>query len=161
MTSSDSGRRDDGPGSLEPGAMDPNSVGPDSLDRLRGLRVLVVEDDVDARELLHFALQDRGMVVTSVGTVPEALAALSSQQPHVLLSDVGLPGQDGYALLRAVRDLPAARGGGVVAVAVTAFGRDEDRRNAIDAGFDVHLSKPIEPESLLHVLAEALSQFAG
>lgn len=132
-----------------------------ALASLKGLRALIVEDEVDARELLHFVLEDCGMVVTSVGSVPEALAALSAEQPHVLVSDVGLPGQDGYALLRAVRDLPATRGGGVVAVAVTALGRDEDRRNAIDAGFDVHLSKPVDPQTLLHVLAEALEQFAG
>lgn len=132
-----------------------------ALASLRGLRALIVEDEVDARELLHFVLEDTGMLVTSVGSVPEALAALSAEQPHVLVSDVGLPGQDGYALLRAVRDLPATRGGGVVAVAVTALGRDEDRRNAIDAGFDVHLSKPVDPQTLLHVLAEALEQFAG
>ncbi len=132
-----------------------------NLASLKGLRALIVEDEVDARELLHFVLEDSGMVVTSVGSVPEALAALSAEQPHVLVSDVGLPGQDGYALLRAVRDLPATRGGGVVAVAVTALGRDEDRRNAIDAGFDVHLSKPVDPQTLLHVLAEAIEQFAG
>lgn len=128
---------------------------------LAGRRVLIVEDEPDARELLHFVLEDAGMIVTSVGTVPEALAALSAERPQILVSDVGLPGQDGYALLRAVRDLPAARGGGVVAVAVTALGRDEDRRNAIDAGFDVHLSKPVDPETLLHVLAEAVAQYSG
>lgn len=128
---------------------------------LAGRRVLIVEDEPDARELLHFVLEDAGMVVTSVGSVPEALAALSAERPQILVSDVGLPGQDGYALLRAVRDLPAARGGGVVAVAVTALGRDEDRRNAIDAGFDVHLSKPVDPETLLHVLAEAVAQYSG
>lgn len=128
---------------------------------LAGRRVLIVEDEPDARELLHFVLEDAGMIVTSVGSVPEALAALSAERPQILVSDVGLPGQDGYALLRAVRDLPAARGGGVVAVAVTALGRDEDRRNAIDAGFDVHLSKPVDPETLLHVLAEAVAQYSG
>jgi CheY-like chemotaxis protein len=136
----------------------PSSGEPPSL---RGRRVLIVEDEPDARELLHYVLEDAGMIVTSVGTVPEALAALSAERPQILVSDVGLPGQDGYALLRAVRDLPAARGGGVVAVAVTALGRDEDRRNAIDAGFDVHLSKPVDPTTLLHVLAEAIAQYSG
>ena len=120
--------------------------------RLDGLRVLVVDDEADARRLLDKVLGQAGAVVTVAGSVAEALAALETAVPHVLLSDIAMPGQDGYDLIRQVR----ARGLNakeLPAVALTAFAHRDDRRRALLAGFQVHVPKPIDPHDLTAVLA--------
>jgi CheY-like chemotaxis protein len=120
--------------------------------RLGGLRVLIVEDDGDTGRMLAQALSDRGAHVTTVETAAAALVELARTSPHVLLSDIGLPGEDGYALIGQVRALPASEGGRIPAIALTAFAREADMHRAIEAGFDVHVAKPIDPSELAGVV---------
>jgi PAS domain S-box-containing protein len=120
---------------------------------LAGLRVLVVDDEVDARKLLQHVLEARAAAVWTAGSAAEALALLENQRPDVLVSDIGMPEEDGYALLGRVRALGSARGGDVPAIAVTAYARPEDRRRAIAAGFQVQLDKPVDAAELLLVVA--------
>ncbi|HEX7447149.1 MAG TPA: ATP-binding protein, partial [Pirellulales bacterium] len=115
---------------------------------LTGLRVLVVDDEPDGREMIGKVLRLYGAEVDVASTVREALALFDQSPPHVLVSDIGMPGQDGYDLIRLVRQLPAARGGRVPALALTAFAREEDRLRALSSGFQLHISKPFEPAEL-------------
>ncbi len=121
--------------------------------RLRGLRVLAVDDDSDARDLVRTVLEECGSIVRVAGTAADAMLAISEEVPDVLLSDIGMPGEDGYALIRRIRALPAARGGDVPAAALTAYTRAEDRRNVIGAGYTAHVAKPVEPTELIAVVA--------
>ena len=121
--------------------------------RLDGLRVLVVEDEADTERLLAQILGDRGADVVPVETAAAALAAMTQHRIQVVVSDIGLPGDDGYELIRRVRSLPAGEGGRIPAIALTAFAREEDRHRAIDAGFDAHLAKPIDPSELARIIA--------
>jgi CheY-like chemotaxis protein len=119
--------------------------------RLRGVRVLVVEDDPDEREFLVALLGAAGADVRSASSANEALATLAWWRPGVLVSDIGLPGGDGYDLRDAVRARPeAAR---VPAAAVTGQAAPEDRRRALRAGFQAHLAKPVDPDRLVTVIA--------
>ncbi|MGK3994946.1 hybrid sensor histidine kinase/response regulator [Sorangium sp. So ce1024] len=120
---------------------------------LRDLNVLVVDDEEDTRELLVTMLEQCGARVTAVGSTAEALLALKALQPDVLVSDIAMPGEDGYALIRKIRALPATSGGRTPAVALTAYARTEDRTRALRAGFTTHVPKPIEQAELLAVLA--------
>jgi len=120
---------------------------------LEGLRVLVVDDESDARELIRTVLESCHARVTTVATAPEALRLFQEQAPDVLLSDIGMMGHDGYWLIRQVRALPAERGGRVPAVAITAYAAIKDRTRALMEGFNNHVSKPTEPEELLAVVA--------
>jgi len=126
-----------------------------------GLRVLVVEDSRDARDLIRAILEQCGAAVTTAASAAEALALFRRDPPDVLLSDIGMPDEDGYALVRAVRALPAERGGRTPAVALTAYARREDRIRALREGFTDHVSKPIEPQDLLTVLAAAVGRHGG
>ena len=121
--------------------------------QLSGLRVLLVEDEVDVRELVAALLQRCGARVVEAASTAEALEALRRERPDVLISDIGMPGEDGYALIRKVRALPPEEGGRVLAVAMTAYARREDRTRALLAGFQMHVPKPIEPGELLATLA--------
>ncbi|HEV2854668.1 MAG TPA: ATP-binding protein [Thermoanaerobaculia bacterium] len=120
---------------------------------LRSIRVLVVDDDPDARETLQQILEHCDAEVLTVGSAAEALAAVQSWGPHVLLSDIGMPGEDGYSLIRRLRELPPERGGRTPAAALTAFARSEDRRRALVAGFQMHVAKPVEIRELAAVVA--------
>jgi signal transduction histidine kinase len=124
---------------------------------LAGVRVLVVEDEEDTRELLIVALQQCGAEVEAFASVPEALASLARQIPDVLLSDIGVPGEDGYSLIRKVRALPPGLGGDIPAAALTAYARIEDRQRALDAGYQTHLAKPVDPAELI----SAIGRLAG
>lgn len=130
----------------------------DRLKEITGLRVLVVDDEADARDLLVMALEHGGATVTAAGSVAEALEAFERWPPDVTLSDIGMPGQDGYALVRAIRALPESAGGRAPVVALTAFTRPEDRTRALRAGFDLHLAKPIDLAQLLDVVARLARQ---
>jgi PAS domain S-box-containing protein len=121
--------------------------------RLDGVRVLVCEDDEDTRELIRVMLGGAGAEVRAVAGAAEALESLAAFAPRVLLSDVGMPGEDGYSLVRRVRELPPERGGRIPAVALTAYARPEDAGEASRAGFDVHLAKPVRERELLEVVA--------
>ncbi|MDZ8225049.1 ATP-binding protein [Nostoc sp. ChiVER01] len=130
-----------------------SEVKTNNLSALRGLQILVVDDSPDTRELVTFILQQSGAEVISVSSVAEALEALVRLKPDVLVSDIGMPDEDGYALIRTLRISEAAREKKIPAVALTAFARDEESKLALEAGFHVHLSKPIEPDKLVTVVA--------
>ncbi len=121
--------------------------------QIAGLRVLVVEDEPDARDLLVALLEQYHVVVRAASSAAEGLGRLAEWKPDVILSDVGMPVQDGYAFIQQVRSLPREDGGRTPAVALTAYARTEDRRRAMLAGFNIHVSKPIDPAELLVVLA--------
>ena len=121
--------------------------------RLDGVRVLVVEDEADARHLLAAVLQKRGARVFMAASGAEALEMLERDRPDVLLSDIALQDQDGYDLIRKVRALSAERGGRIPAAALTGYGRLEDRMRALSAGFQLHAAKPVEPAELIAVVA--------
>ncbi len=121
---------------------------------LGGLRVLVVDDDADAREVLVVALERWGAEVVPAASVPEAIAAVERVRPDVLVSDIGMPGEDGYALIRKVRALGAERGGGVPAVALTGYARGEDRERVLSAGYQAHVAKPVKPSDLATTVAQ-------
>jgi len=136
-------------GRLTPGTV----TGVDRLPPLAGVRVLVVDDDADARELITAVLGQSGAEVVTAASTAEALNALARARPHVLVSDLSMPGDDGYALLERVRALGLDRDGRVPAVALTAFARADDRARALAAGYAVHISKPVEPAALVEVVA--------
>jgi CheY-like chemotaxis protein len=121
--------------------------------RLDGLRVLVVDDDRDAVELATAILAGAGAVVRTCGSAREALAALQAWRPDVLVSDIEMPDEDGYALIRKVRALDAERGGGTPAVALTAHGRSQDRMSSLTAGYSMHVPKPVHPAELTTIVA--------
>jgi PAS domain S-box-containing protein len=125
---------------------------------LQGVRLLVVDDDADARELLSIILQEAGAEVSTAGSANEAFAAFERQRPDVLVSDIGMPDGDGYSLIRRVRLLEGDGGAKVPAVALTAFARAEDRGEALGSGFQAHLPKPIEPGELTAVIAQLVAQ---
>jgi signal transduction histidine kinase/ActR/RegA family two-component response regulator len=136
-------------------AADPASPRVDTI--LRGVRILVVDDDADARSLMNRVLAAAGANVATAADVPQALAALAKDKPDLLISDIGMPKQDGYDLIREVRhrgltarDLPA--------IALTAFARSEDRRRALLAGFQVHVAKPVEPAELTATAASLVGR---
>jgi signal transduction histidine kinase/PAS domain-containing protein len=118
-----------------------------------GVRVLVVDDDADAREMVRRLLQERGCVVATAGSVNEALHVLGRGRFDVLVSDIGMPGEDGHALIRRIRALGAEAGGDIPAVALTAYARPEDRAKALRAGFQRHTVKPIDPVELFSLVA--------
>ncbi len=124
--------------------------------RLDGLQVLIVDDETDDRELLTTLLRQNGAVVIAVAAAREALTALTKgsfdQRPDVLVSDIGMPGEDGYALIRQVRALAPEQGGRIPAIALTAYARTEDRIKALAAGFQSHVPKPVEPAEFLAVV---------
>jgi len=119
---------------------------------LKGVQVLVVDDDPDARESIAVALEQSGACVHAVGSAAEAVESLERNPPDVLLSDIAMPGMDGYALLRQAR--ARLRGARVVAAALTAYAGEEDRRRALAAGFQMHLAKPVEPAELVATVAK-------
>jgi PAS domain S-box-containing protein len=121
---------------------------------LAGLRVLVVDDEPDARELVQRVLEDEGAVVLVAGSGAEALAASAREALDAVVSDIGMPVMDGYELSRRLR---AARGRDLPLIAITAFARAEDRARALEAGFNAHLTKPLEPATLIATLAEQVS----
>ena len=125
---------------------------------LAGMRVLLVEDEADTRELLTVMLRSFNADIHAVATGDEALAALTTAPPDVLISDIRMDTIDGYALIKDVRALPPERGGVVPAVALTALTRQEDRRRALDAGYQVHVPKPVTPAKLVAVLGFLLRQ---
>jgi signal transduction histidine kinase/ActR/RegA family two-component response regulator len=120
---------------------------------LTGLRVLMVDDEPDARDLVRAVLEHSGSIVRTAPDVRTALDALHDEIPDVLLSDIGMPGESGYDLIRQVRALPPEHGGDVPAAALTAYVRPEDRRKVLGAGFMMHVPKPVDPDELVAVVA--------
>jgi len=120
---------------------------------LTGVSVLVLEDDPDTRELLESILEGCGAKPVLAANVEEALRLLSSERPQVVVSDIEMAGENGYDFIRRVRELPPEQGGTVPAAALTAYARGEDRRRVLNAGFQLHAAKPIEPEDLVAIVA--------
>jgi PAS domain S-box-containing protein len=120
-------------------------------EELRGVTVLVVDDEPDARDLFAAILRQHGAVVRTAASVHDALESLESFKPGVLVVDIGMPGEDGYSLIRHIRGGAQAN---MPAVALTAYARPEDRRRALDAGFEMHLPKPVEPVELVSAVAD-------
>jgi CheY-like chemotaxis protein len=120
---------------------------------LDGLRVLAVDDEVDARQLLAAVLERCGAEVRTCASASEALEALKQYKPDVLVSDIGMPDEDGYSLMEKVRASEAGRGQRIPAVALTAYARVEDRLRALSAGYNMHVPKPVEPAELAMVIA--------
>lgn len=130
-----------------------------SLDKvLEGRTVLVVDDDSDIRDLLATALGLCGASVVSAASARQALALLDTVVPDALISDLAMPGEDGLWLVSEVRKLPQHRGGRVPAIAVTAHGRAYSQTAALQAGFQVHLTKPVEPQDLCTGVARLLAR---
>jgi CheY-like chemotaxis protein len=155
---------EDAPAS-NPDQMPPPTVGEDAASSenpssVEGLRVLVVDDEADARQWIVTVLEQCGAEVIAVGSVSEALAALEQSQPDVLVSDIGLPGEDGYALIRKIRELEPEMGRRIPAVALTGYARVEDYRKALAEGFQLHVAKPIRAAELIAVVA-SLAKMAG
>jgi len=122
-------------------------------DLLRDLRILVVDDEPDARDLIEMALSQYGAIVTTVDSAAAALSEIDRRLPNVLLSDVGMPRQDGFELIRRVRSRPLERGGGIPAIAVTAYASARDRESVLASGYEAHVAKPFEPETLAQTVA--------
>ena len=135
-----------------------------SLD-LAGLRIMIVDDELDARELLMAMLEQRGAEVIAVSSAAEALELLARASngslPDVLVSDIGMPGKDGFELISKVRALKPERGGAIPAIALTGYASAEDRTRVLSAGFQCHVAKPVEPSTLARVVAELARRAAG
>ena len=140
-------------------SIDPASFVP--LPSLMGLRVLVVDDEADARDFLTTALEQCSAEVIVAASAAEAISALLHTQPNILISDIGMPEEDGFSLIRRVRALSPTQGGTVPAIATTAYARPEDRERAIAAGFQSHLSKPIEPAKLASTIVNLSKRTEG
>ena len=128
---------------------------------LTGIRVLVAEDDDDARALVEKVLESQGATVKTVSSAREALDVLGRERVDVLLSDIEMPGTDGYQLIKELRLRPAQQGGSVPAAALTAYARTEDRLRALRAGFQLHLAKPVQPSELVTVVASLAERRNG
>jgi|SRR6059036_1966782 len=120
---------------------------------LHGVRVLVVDDMLDVRDVVTEILERGGAVVTAVGTAEEALEVLQRERPNVLLSDLSMPGKGGYWLIGQVRALPPERGGTTPAAALTAYTGPEHRASVLRSGFQYHVAKPVSMQELLGVVA--------
>jgi PAS domain S-box-containing protein len=127
---------------------------------LEGVRVLVVDDDPDACEVLEMALHESGADVHAVHSARAALEAIASFRPHVLMSDIGMPEEDGFALIRQVRAREAVEGGHVPAIALTAFASQADREQALALGFEAHLAKPASPRDIVRTVARLVGRVA-
>jgi PAS domain S-box-containing protein len=137
---------------LAAGEPDPRTAA--AVERLQGARVLIVDDEGEAQDVLRVVLERRGVEVRTVGSASQALEVLERWVPTVLVSDIAMPGQDGYALIREVRARERERGGHVPAIAFTALAGSEDRSRALAAGFDGYVAKPVDPAALVAVVAD-------
>ena len=129
----------------------------DGTGKLEDLRIMLVDDDPDTLQMLTLVLEEAGGEVKPCGTAAEALETLDGWEADLLVSDLGMPNEDGYALIRKMRARESERGAATPAIALTAFASASDRNQALEAGFEVHLSKPVEPLELV----DAIAQLAG
>jgi CheY-like chemotaxis protein len=131
-----------------------------SLD-LNGVKILVVDDEPDTQELVAFVLEQQGAQVTTATSAHEALLILPQVKPDILLSDIGMPDIDGYLLIQQVRMLAPEQGGRIPAIALTAYAGDTNQRQVLAAGFQKHISKPIEPDVLVQTITQTISAEAA
>ncbi|MBD0302664.1 MAG: response regulator, partial [Tolypothrix sp. T3-bin4] len=129
---------------------------PESSPNLQGVNVLVVDDEVDTRDLIVFILQQYGASVRAFASASLALKAFALEKPDILLSDIGMPEMDGYMLIRQIRSLPPEQGGEISAIALTAYAGEINQQKILEAGFQKHLTKPIEPAKLAMVIASLI-----
>ena len=125
---------------------------------LEGIKVLVVDDEPDARDLLDFILQKAGATVELAASTGEALELLQISRPDLLVADIGMPGEDGYELIRKVRASSQQAVAQLPAMALTAYARAEERAQAFSAGFQSHMTKPVEPAELIATIARMLEE---
>jgi CheY-like chemotaxis protein len=123
--------------------------------------VLVVDDDAETREVMAVALGWEGAIVTTAPSVGEAVAIIERGWPDVLLSDIGMPGEDGYDLIRKVRHLEAIGGRHLPAIALTGYAADDDRRRVLEAGFEAHVAKPVPAATMAPLIASLLEREGG
>ncbi|WP_190234060.1 PAS domain-containing hybrid sensor histidine kinase/response regulator [Nostoc sp. 'Peltigera membranacea cyanobiont' 213] len=121
---------------------------------LSGIHILVVDDETDSREFITFVLEEDGAIVTAVASGTDALQAIAQSIPNIIVSDIGMPEMDGYMLMRQIRALGLEQGGKIPAIALTAYAAELDRQQAIAAGFQRHITKPIDPEVLVAIVVE-------
>ena len=137
----------------------PQNLSADCPPQLDGLRVLLVDDEADSRELLKVILDKCEADVTAASSAAEAFELFQNSRFDILISDIGMPDEDGFSLIGKIRNLPAEMGGKIPAIALTAYARAEDRRQALRAGFQMHIAKPVEPEELLTIVANLAGRF--
>jgi CheY-like chemotaxis protein/two-component sensor histidine kinase len=128
---------------------------------LAGVSILVVDDEPDVLDLLARVLTEAGAQVSTVSDAEEALRSFGQQAPQLLISDIGMPGMDGYELVRRVRRSQPQAAARVSAIALTAFARAEDRKRALDSGFDLYMSKPVEPHELIAQVKRLTQEMSG
>jgi signal transduction histidine kinase/CheY-like chemotaxis protein len=143
--------RDVSPGELRDKAGE--RLAPPNPPSLVGVRALFVDDEADARQLITMILTERGAEVRTAVSAAEALAVLEEWRPDILISDIGMPEEDGYTLMKKLRERESERGGHIPAIALTAYGRQEDRLRALSVGYESYVPKPVDPEELLAVMA--------
>jgi CheY-like chemotaxis protein len=128
---------------------------------LDGVKVLAIDDEPDARELLGVVLAQSKAEIRTAASATEALHILDEWLPDVIISDIGMPGQDGYALIRSIRTRSPEGGGRIPAAALTAYARSEDRLKALAAGYQTHVSKPVDPAELVAIVASLAGRTGG
>ncbi|MBW4622001.1 MAG: response regulator [Cyanosarcina radialis HA8281-LM2] len=121
---------------------------------LSGLKILAVDDETDSREFMAFVLEEAGAIVATAASATEALEAIDREHPDLIVSDIGMPDIDGYMLMQQIRSQAQTRD--IPAIALTAYAGEFDRQQAIAAGFQTHLAKPVEPEVLVKAIADAI-----
>jgi PAS domain S-box-containing protein len=149
--------REDAAGEQVP-ASAPDTAGTTRLPELRGARVLVVDDEHDARVIISTMLARAGAEVTTAASAAEALSVVDAAPPDAIVSDIGMPAEDGYSFMRRLRARDTARGGAIPAVALTAYARPEDRLRCLAAGFHSHVPKPVSPAELVVAVAGLLAR---
>ncbi len=138
----------------------PSPPSPSSPNPLTNLRVLVVDDEADVRQWITVVLEECGAKVSTFSSTEQGLKALEELHPDVLISDIGMPGEDGYALMRKIREIEAERGGRIPAVALTGYARVEDYKEALAAGFQLHVAKPVRAAELIAIVT-SLGKMSG
>jgi PAS domain S-box-containing protein len=123
---------------------------------LAGIRILLVDDEIDTRDFMSFVLQEHGADVTVASSASEALKAFAESPPDILLSDLGMPLMDGYSLMTQIRSISSEQGGQIPAIALTAYAGEKDRDRAFAAGFQKHVAKPVEPSELVALIIDLL-----
>lgn len=129
-----------------------------STNSLSGLNILVVDDEIDTLEMLKIFLESSGAKVTAANSVTEALENLQNFLPDVIISDIGMPGINGYQFMENIRELSPERGGKIPAVALTAYARNEDKQKALRSGYQMHVAKPVEINSLVSTITTVINQ---
>ncbi|MBU7582696.1 MAG: response regulator [Nostoc sp. TH1S01] len=121
---------------------------------LTGLKILVVDDEVDTRHFISFLLKQYGAIATTAASATEALLAIAKSPPDLIISDLGMPEVDGYTLMRLIKNLPANQGGNIPAIALTAYVAESDRQKVLAVGFQKHVTKPVDPRELISLIAD-------